>query len=639
MKQFLGTIYIRWWFRYMLMANLCVGAGAFQTQATERPNILWITIEDTSPQFVGCYGNKVVNTPNIDRLAREGVRFTQAFSTNTVCSPSRTSIITGVPTWKAGTGNHRSKYPVPDFMKGFPYYLQQVGYYTTNTAKTDYNVANEKAYIQEAWDESSGHAGWWNRSPGQPFFAVFNFDDSHQSRTMTWPYDQYQQEVLKQLSSEEHVLDNAFEVSPIYRDSPEMRKQLARVYNSLNLTDKKIGKLLERLEADELTDSTIIFFFADHGEGMPRGKTNGIDLGYRVPFVVWFPPMYRHLSPWGDGVVTDELVSFEDLAPTLISMCGGKVPEYMKGRVLIGKNRDKPVEYLMLASDRSDNGPDMVRTITDGRYVYSRNYMAYMPELRYINYMEIGEIKQQIRNDFRLGKLNRLQESFFKPRPAEFLFDTKNDPWEMRNLAGDVGHSIRLQRMSAELERRMIEGRDVMLLPEFEIAKLAESGQSPFLFRTDEKKFPLKSIYEAAALSGKRSPEVVKQQIKMLTDSNNVVRYWAALGLMCQSQQSLASYRKVLSQALQDTYPPVAITAAAIGWNCFSDKSAATTLIRYAHADNGQLALLSLNYMLYVKNREAFVQALEKMNQQDIQDKDIRWAIEDFLESVKKSKG
>ncbi|NGF55732.1 sulfatase-like hydrolase/transferase [Parapedobacter sp. SGR-10] len=621
------------------MANLCVGAGAFQTQATERPNILWITIEDTSPQFVGCYGNKVVSTPNIDRLAREGVRFTQAFSTNTVCSPSRTSIITGVPTWKAGTGNHRSKYPVPDFMKGFPYYLQQVGYYTTNTAKTDYNVANEKAYIQEAWDESSGHAGWWNRSPGQPFFAVFNFDDSHQSRTMTWPYDQYQQEVLKQLSSEEHVLDNAFEVPPIYRDSPEMRKQLARVYNSLNLTDKKIGKLLERLEADELTDSTIIFFFADHGEGMPRGKTNGIDLGYRVPFVVWFPPMYRHLSPWGDGVVTDELVSFEDLAPTLISMCGGKVPEYMKGRVLIGKNRDKPVEYLMLASDRSDNGPDMVRTITDGRYVYSRNYMAYMPELRYINYMEIGEIKQQIRNDFRLGKLNRLQESFFEPRPAEFLFDTKNDPWEMRNLAGDVGHSIRLQRMSAELERRMIEGRDVMLLPEFEIAKLAESGQSPFLFRTDEKKFPLKSIYEAAALSGKRSPEVVKQQIKMLTDSNNVVRYWAALGLMCQSQQSLASYRKVLSQALQDTYPPVAITAAAIGWNCFSDKSAATTLIRYAHADNGQLALLSLNYMLYVKNREAFVQALEKMNQQDIQDKNIRWAIEDFLESVKKSKG
>ena len=633
------SIYTRLRLRYILFVGLYVGAIARQTYANERPNILWITIEDTSPYFVGCYGNEVVSTPNIDRLAGEGVRFTNAFSTNTVSSPSRTSIITGVPTWKTGTGNHRSKYPVPNFMKGFPYYLQQLGYYTTNTSKTDYNVANEEAFIREAWNESSPRAGWWNRSAGQPFFAVFNFDDSHQSRTMTWPYDHYRQEVLDKLDPEERVPDYSFEVPPIYRDSPEMRKQLARIYNSLNLTDKKIGRLLERLQEDGLADSTIIFFFADHGEGIPRGKTNGIDLGYRVPFVIWFPPIYHHLSPWGNKIVTDELVSFEDLAPTLISMCGGEVPEYMEGRILIGEGRDKPAEYLMLASDRSDNGPDMVRTITDGRYLYSRNYMAYMPAFRYINYMEIGEIKQQMRDDFRLGKLDKLHQSFFEPRPAEFLFDTESDPWEMQNLAGNRQHSTRLQKMSAELKRRIIEGRDVMFLPEFEIAKLAASGQWPFIFRMDEKNFPLKSIYEAATLSGKRSPEVVKQQIKMLTDSNNVVRYWAALGLMCQPEQALLPHREVLQQTLRDPFPPVAITAAAIGWNCFSDKSAATTLIRYADSDNGQLALLSLNYMLYVKNREAFVQALEKMNKQDIQDKNVRWAIEDFLESVKKIKG
>lgn len=394
---------------------IAVAAHAFPD---ERPNILWITIEDTSPQFVGCYGNQTVSTPNIDRLAGEGIRFTNAFSTNTVCSPSRTSLITGVPTWKAGTGNHRSKYPVPEFMKGFPYYLRQEGYYTSNNNKTDYNVAGEKAYIAEAWNESSGQAGWWGRAAGQPFFAVFNFMDSHQSRTMTWPYEQYRREVLEQLDPAERVSDQAFDVPPFYRDSPEMRKQLARVYNSLKLTDKKIGDLLDRLQQDNLTDSTIIFFFADHGEGIPRGKTNGINLGYRVPFVIWFPPMYRHLSPWGTGVVSDELVSFEDLAPTLISLCGGQVPDHMEGRVLVGPQRDAPPEYLVLAADRSDNGPDMVRTITDGRYVYSRNFMPFMPELRYINYMEIGEIKQEMRKDLAADRLEGLQRSLFEPRPA-----------------------------------------------------------------------------------------------------------------------------------------------------------------------------------------------------------------------------
>ena len=145
-----------------------------------KPNILWITIEDTSPQFIGCYGNKDTSTPVVDKLAEEGVRFTNAFSTGTVCSPSRTAIITGVKTYQTGTGNHRSKYPVPEFMKGFPYYLQQKGYYTSNNVKTDYNVRSEKDFINEAWNESSNQAGWWNRKTGQPFFAVFNYVESQQ---------------------------------------------------------------------------------------------------------------------------------------------------------------------------------------------------------------------------------------------------------------------------------------------------------------------------------------------------------------------------------------------------------------------------------------------------------------------------
>ncbi len=446
----------------LLLANfLFLSSAAFSQQ---KPNILWVTIEDTSPQFIGCYGNKDASTPVIDKLAEEGVRFTNAFSTGTVCSPSRSTIITGVRTFKMGTGNHRSNYTIPDFIHGFPYYLQKRGYYVTNNSKTDYNVGNVQAFTREAWNESSNKAGWWNRKPGQPFFAVFNFMDSHQSRTMTNTYEWYLENVWEKLPVDDRIGEEAFDMPPFYRDSPEMRKQFARVYNSIKLTDNEIGKLLDRLEKDHLRDSTIIFFYADHGEGEPRGKTNGINLGYRVPFVIWFPEMYKDLSPWGTSVVTDELVDFEDLAPTLISLAGGKIPDYLKGRILMGKNRSKPTGHLILSADRSDNGIDMVRSITDGRFMYSRNFMPFMPEVRYIRYMEISDIKQQMRSDLKANMLNPLQKSIFEDRPAEFLFDIENDVWETKNLVNDPAYKNVLTKMRKQLDEEVMQSRDVMFL-------------------------------------------------------------------------------------------------------------------------------------------------------------------------------
>lgn len=452
----------------------------------KKPNILWVTIEDTSPQFIGCYGNKAAKTPVIDKLAKEGVRFTNAFSTGTVCSPSRCAIITGVRTYKLGTGNHRSAIPVPGFIHGFPYYLQQAGYYTTNNAKTDYNIARQNEFVKDAWNESSNKAGWWDRKPGQPFFAVFNFMDSHQSRTMTDSYDNYVKQVLDQLPENERIGENDFEVPPFYTNSKEMRKQLARVYNAIKLTDNKIGKLLKKLEDDHLRDSTIIFFYSDHGEGIPRGKTNGINLGYRVPFAVWFPSMYKHLSPWGTGVVTNEMVDFEDLAPTLINLAGGVIPEHLKGRILIGKNRSPKADHLMLSSDRSDNGIDMIRSITDGRYMYSRNYLPFTPQAHYIRYMEISDIKQQMRKDLAENKLNDLQKSLFAARPAEFLYDIENDLWETVNLVNDPKSKVVLDKMRKLLDKDIIESRDVMFMPEYEI-NLISATTTPYEYRLSKK--------------------------------------------------------------------------------------------------------------------------------------------------------
>jgi arylsulfatase A-like enzyme len=605
-----------------------------QKEELPKPNILWITIEDTSPQFIGCYGNADASTPVIDKLAEEGVRFTNAFSTGTVCSPSRTAIITGVKTYRTGTGNHRSKYPVPDYIKGFPYYLQQAGYYTTNNVKTDYNVRGEKDFINEAWNESSNKAGWWNREPGQPFFAVFNYNDSHQSRTMTMTYEWYQENVLDHLSSEETIGEDEFEMPPFYLDSPEMRKQFARVYNSIKLTDNKVGELLERLEADNLKDSTIIFFYADHGEGMPRGKTNGINYGYRVPFIIWFPEMYKHLSPWGtEGVVSNELIDFSDLAPTLISLAGGEIPQHMSGRPYLGQLREEPVEHLNLSSDRSDNGIDMVRTVTDGQYVYSRNYLPFIYEARYIRYMEIGEIKQLMRDDLAAGNLNALQKSLFEDRPAEFLFDIENDLWETKNLAKDPEYQDVLAKMRQKLDEEVLNSRDVMFLPEYEIAMLSDSTTG-YEFRMSEESYPLESIYEAASLCGFRGKEETAQQVEWLESPNNIIRYWAILGLRSQSKDDLKPHSEKFAEMMEDEYPPVATTAAAIMWELENSSRAERKMKSYCASKNLNISLMAVNYLLYSDNKEPFVETIRKVHEMEDRDYNVQAACMDFLGSL-----
>jgi arylsulfatase A-like enzyme len=601
-----------------------------QTKQT-KPNILWVVIEDTSPQFIGCYGNKDARTPVIDSLANEGVRFTNAFSNGTVSSASRSCLITGVKTYKMGTGNHRSEYPIPENIKGFPFYLQQAGYCTTNSSKTDYNVANAKAFTKETWNESSNKAGWWNRKPGQPFFAVFNFDDSHQSRTMTFAYDWYLKNVLNQLPENEKISEDKFQMPPFYNDSPEMRKQFARVYNSIKLTDNKIGKLLNRLKSDGLKDSTIIVFYADHGEGIPRGKTNGINLGYRVPFVIWFPEMYKNLSPWGTkGVVTDELVDFEDLAPAMINLAGGNVPAHMTGRKFLGENRSKPSDCLIMSADRSDNGIDVVRSVTNGKYMYSRNFMPFMPEVKNIHYMEISDIKKQMRKDLADNKLNKLQKQLFDDRPAEFLFDIENDGWETKNLANDPKYKTVLDTMRGQLKTEIFNSRDIMLLPENEIVEISTTT-TPYEFRLDEKKYPLEEIYKAVSLSGFRGNDIVAKQIKLLASTNNVIRYWAMIGLRSQNLKDIKPYAKVITKAMNDTYPPVAITASAIAYQQFKNEEAKENLKKFCFDKNSYFALITINYLQYMSNNQPFIETLQTLRTTPNLKYEVKVSCLDFL--------
>ena len=230
--------------RILLRASCCFGLLTWG-DAIERPNVLWITLEDTSPQFIGCYGNAAAKTPNIDKLAARGVRFDRAFANAPVCSSARSAIITGIVNERLGTGHHRSAFPIPTSIKGFPTYLRQAGYYTTNNAKTDYSTSNAGRLIRESWDESSRKAGWWNRKEDQAFFSVFNIESCHQSRTMTWSYDWYRRNIFEKLKPELRVADDGFGIPPFFPDTVEIRKHFARVYNSIAFADHEVGTLLD----------------------------------------------------------------------------------------------------------------------------------------------------------------------------------------------------------------------------------------------------------------------------------------------------------------------------------------------------------------------------------------------------------
>lgn len=586
----------------------------------DKPNILWLTYEDTSPQFVSCYGHTpVLTTPVMDALAAEGVRFNNAFATAPVCSASRSALITGVCNEATGLGHHRSKYPIPrELIKGFPWYLQKAGYYTTNNVKTDYNIADEQDFIDETWDESSLSAHWRNRDPDKPFFSVFNYNDSHQSRTMTKPWRWYEKYVLEQLHDDEVIDFDDVDMPPIYRDTGEMRRHLSRVYNSLKLCDRTIGERLDELRADGLMDDTIIFCFADHGEGIPRGKCNGIGFGYRASFVVWFPEKYKYLSPWGTQTVTDELVSFEDLAPTILSLAGYPAPEHMTGRALMGDQRKPSSGYIFAARNRLDDTPDLCRSVMDGRFVYTRNYHPHFPVVKYQKYSDVGDILRCIRRDYAQEKLNSTQAELVRPtRPVEYLYDLTADPWEIQNLAGDAEYSEELIRLRKTCINHVHEVSDVMFLPERVMVEGA-GDRSPYERRTDPSYNPLSEILEAADLVGDFSR--IREQIDLLDHDEDVVRYWAAVGLYA-ARKHIGEYTDEINTHMTDPSPFVRIElAGALYGSCgdLGNRQAAVVLKQYIECDDIYLSHQAAVKVLYMpESTREFAESVMKASSED----------------------
>lgn len=515
--------------------TLLIALFACSASAGEQPNILWITSEDNGPEL-GCYGDTYAVTPNIDALAEKSLRFQRCWSNAPVCAPARTTIISGMYATSLGGHHMRSGVTLPPKMKLYPQLMREAGYYCTNNSKTDYNFAGADA----GWHESGKKAHWRNRSgKDEPFFAVFNYTVSHESKIRTRPH------TLKH--------DPAKAPLPAYHpDTSEVRHDWAQYYDKLTEMDQSVGKIVKELEEDGLADSTIIFYYGDHGSGMPRSKRWPFDSGLHVPLILHVPEKFKDLVPedYVAGAESTRLTAFVDLAPTILSLAGMKPPANVQGVSFAGKYIGPPKKYLFGYRGRMDERIDMVRSCTDGRFVYMRHFYPDRPYLKHVEYMFATPTTRVWNEMFRAGSLNDAQAKFWQPKPVEELFDLQDDPDEVNNLAGKAEHQQRVAKMRGVLKNWMVETRDLGLLTEAEMHDQAGTG-SPREFATSGK-FDAKRIadvaFEAMDPNGKLDVDALAKLA--LTDSDRAVRFWATRGLAIRSGDPAA--KKALQEVMND---------------------------------------------------------------------------------------
>jgi arylsulfatase A-like enzyme len=528
-------------------------------ESGSRPNVLWLTAEDLSPHL-GCYGDAYARTPNLDAFAETGVRYTGAFATAPVCSPARSCLITGMYATSLGTQRLRSRFPVPEEIRGFSALLRDAGYYCSNNVKTDYNLRDERAFVADAWDESSPRAHWRNRRPGQPFFAVFNFMTTHQSRTSVWPHEEFEKNVGSQLDPGQRHDPAEANLPPYYPDTAEARRAWARYHDCITRMDQEVAERLRELEADGLAGETVVFFYGDHGMGMPRGKRLLHDSGLRVPLILRFPEKWRHLAPAPPGATTDRLVSFVDFAPTVLSLCGVDVPRHMQGRAFLGPAAAEPRQYVYGARDRVDEVFDLARSARDGRWLYIRNFMPHQSWMPPERYSDGSTFRRELKRLAAAGRLNADQLTYAAPRRAlEELYDTDADPHQLHNLADSPEHRESLKRMRAELRRWQTETRDAGFLTEPQVWQRIGDETTPLDLARDAARYPLARLLDTADRVGRE--DAWQEQVKLLGDEDDGVRYWAAVGLRAAVRIGDEA-RTALRASLSDSSPVVRVEAA-----------------------------------------------------------------------------
>ena len=580
----------------------------FSQNQSERPNILWISTEDHNPA-IGAYGDEYAHTPNIDRMAEEGILYRNAFVPSPICSPARSGIITGMHATSLGTQNLRSVIEIPDYIKTLPELLMENGYYTTNNVKTDYNFDPEGR-----WDESSNEAHWRNRpSDEQPFFSVFNIMTPHEGPANV--YDQHYFERLDERRNPDEAV-----LPPYFPDTPEMRKLWARYYDLISATDLETQDILDQLEEDGLAEDTIVFFWSDHGFGLPRYKRWLYTSGLEAALIVRVPPKFRHLAGLPPGSETAELITLIDLAPTVLSLAGVETPDYMEGVPFLGEFKTQPRTHFVAHRDRADDVYDMARAVRTERFMYIRNYMPHLPYIQ--DALIFGNHKRSFAELHRARAADLLPkhgEAMFRPRPMEELFDVKADPWELNNLADDPKYKFVLEEMRSHLNKWILETRDTGFLQEGEMMLRAE-GSTPYEMVNDPGQYDLPRILAAAELVGDRSVPV-SVLAGMLDDDDSGVRYWALEALLARVHTDAWKAEKELHRALSDESPSVQIKAAETICTLGRCDDALELLVGYLDDERGWMALQSAISLRQVGDRtEPVLDEVHRIRQQNTGD-------------------
>ena len=516
------------------------------TQAVDRPNILWITSEDNSIWWVGCYGSKNAKTPNIDQLAKEGFRYTHCFDNAAVCAPTRSTWITGHYAISIGTQPMRSRYAIPhDRIPYYPDQLKKAGYFVGNGGKTDYNIGSRPD--KDTW---IGGGSWEKRAPGQPFFTIKNIGDSHESRA--FPKNTPLRNDPAKMT-----------LHAYHPDLPDVRQTYARYADAVENMDRKVGDIITQLKKDGLYEDTIIVYCSDHGGVIARSKRFVYSSGTHCPLIVRIPDKWRQWWPAKEpGMTVDRIVSFVDMPKTWLSLAGAEVPAGYQGRIFLGPGTEPAPKYHLSFRERADEACDMVRSLRDERFTYIRNYMPWAPNGQQIRYMYQMKASQAWLKHHRAGKTDAVTGRFFRPRVSEEFYDTVKDFDNVDNLIASAKHGKKIAELRAALRRRQLELFDSGLLPEaMRVRRAAENKLTLYELVRDPKLYPLEQYLDISDHALARNPKNLDTFVMALASPDEGMRYWGICGLFLLEQKAkpvLANIKK----ALKDEAGEVAMMAA-----------------------------------------------------------------------------
>ena len=570
------------------------GLAAISSVWAAKPNIVWIVIEDASPH-VGCYGETLIKTPNIDKMAREGIRCSNGFVTSPVCSSSRSAMISGMYQTTLGVHNHRSQtssgkgggnadyyesYKVPKSVELIPELFRDAGYFVTNRSKTDYNfIPTSKLY----------HGNDWKKAPAdQPIFAQFQLIGG------------------KNRKAKSHANPDKVVLPPYYPDDPVLRQDWAKYLDSWVNTDEAVGQILADLDKAGRLDSSAVFLWTDHGVSHLRGKQFLYEEGIRVPMIIRLPK--KQLA----GTVRDDLIEHIDVAACSLKLAGIKIPEHIQGHDFLSSDY-KPRRFVFAARDRCDETVDILRCVRDSRYKYIRNFMSHLPHTQPSQYKDGKKIIQVIRGLYSEGKLNEQQSlPFAQHRPPEELYDLQSDPHEMINLAMDTKYRERLVSMRKVLHQRMMATRDMGLIPEPILEDVGrEEGNKYLAFLNKDRDKQTRRLIDVITAGEANESDKLMGFAKSPDPST---RYWAAVWL---GVNKTAGSKAILLELTNDSVPTVRVAAARALFE-FGDLNYLNLLVEHIKDPNllvGMFALRAIEELgdAGKKHRDAIDKAQKSM--------------------------